>query len=35
MTTVLALALYVCFFAGFLAFVRFCDWVLSRGEVAS
>lgn len=35
MTLILALALFIAFFLGLIAFIRFCDWVLSRREITS
>lgn len=30
-----AISLLLVFFAGFIAFIRFCSWVLSRREITS
>lgn len=35
MTIMLALLLFIVSFIGFMAFIRFCDWVLSRREITS
>jgi hypothetical protein len=35
MTILLALALFSAFFLIFIGFIRFCNWVVSRREVAS
>ena len=35
MTILLAIALFTAFFLGFLAFIGFCGWVLSRREITS
>jgi hypothetical protein len=35
MMTLLVMSLFAAMFAGFIAFVHFCEWVLSRLEVKS
>jgi len=35
MNLILALALFILFFLSLIAFIKFCDWVLSRREITS
>jgi hypothetical protein len=35
MTIIFALAVFITFFLGLIAFIKFCDWILSRREITS